>query len=293
MANTTITKTIVWGRGQNTLYAGTPLDNSGRIVNDGTAVGIVAEDLHMPDNVASLVIAGEWNEEAHTGSGIVISDAVKMALPGIEFSKPVTPAGAMLASYVSRYDIAETDKAGIVKQAAAVAGAASTPTQADFNGLVNKLKDAGLIVPDTWNLSVLACPTPAAMPTEETAANSGHATVTIDGTEITVALDCAVADLADANHGETWGTHKWLGFGIRTGLSSVEGVKFSDGSATVTLGSGDAAEATALGLSAGDFVLYIKAEQPEYLIGAKYFTLQISGHETTTYTMQVVEAVET
>ena len=149
-----------------------------------------------------------------------------------------------------------------------------------FNALLIGLKNAGIMVPDSWNVSVLACPTPAAMPTSETAANSGHATVTIDGTEITITL----------NHGETWGKHKWLGFGVRTGLGSVVGVKFTDDTgASVTLSADDATEATALDLSAGDFVLYIKAEQAEYLTGEKYFTLKADGYAETTFTMKIVE----
>ena len=159
-----------------------------------------------------------------------------------------------------------------------------------LNALLTKLKDAGLMVGDAWSVSVLACPTPAAMPTEETATNSGHATVTIDGTEITITLDCEVKDLAVANHGDTWGKHKWLGFGVRTGLASVAGVKFTDDTgASATLGDSDAAEATALGLSAGDFVLYIKADDPEYLLGAKYFKLWVSSHEETEFRMTIVE----
>ena len=160
-----------------------------------------------------------------------------------------------------------------------------------FNALLIGLKNAGIMVPDSWNVSVLACPTPAAMPTSETAANSGHATVTIDGTEITITLNCKVSELANANHGETWGTHKWLGFGVRTGLGSVVGMKFTDDTgASVTLSSADADEAVTLGLNTpGDFVLYIKAEQAEYLTGEKYFTLKADGYAETTFTMKIVE----
>ena len=163
--------------------------------------------------------------------------------------------------------------------------------RSDLNTLIKKLKDAGVMIPDEWNVSVLACPTPASMPTSETAANSGHATVTIDGTEITITLNCKVSELADANHGEIWGKHKWLGFGVRTGLGSVVGVKFTDDTgASVTLSADDATEATALDLSAGDFVLYIKAEQAEYLTGEKYFTLKADGYAETTFTMKIVES---
>ena len=160
-----------------------------------------------------------------------------------------------------------------------------------FNALLIGLKNAGIMVPDSWNVSVLACPTPASMPTSETAANSGHATVTIDGTEITITLNCKVSELADANHGETWGKHKWLGFGVRTGLGSVVGMKFTDDTgASVTLSSADADEAATLGLTTpGDFVLYIKAEQAGYLTGDKHFTLKADGYAETTFTMKIVE----
>ena len=173
--------------------------------------------------------------------------------------------------------------------------AASTATNAtnlakDFNALLTKLKNAGIMVADAWNVSVLACPSTGAMPTSETASNSGHATVTIDGTAIKITLDCEVDDLEDADHGTTWGEHKWLGFGVRTGLASVEGVKFTDDiGVSVTLASGDASEANDLGLSAGDFVLYIKAEDAKYLTAEKYFTLWLDGYEETKFTMQVVE----
>lgn len=163
--------------------------------------------------------------------------------------------------------------------------------RADLNKLIKNLKNAGIMIGDAWSVSVLACPTPTAMPTTETKNNSGHATVTIDGTEITITLDCKVSELADANHGETWGTHKWLGFGVRTGKDAVTDIVFADDTgASATLGAGDATEATALGLSAGDFVLYIKAEDPGYLEGTRYFTLWADQMAETKYTMKIVES---
>lgn len=178
---------------------------------------------------------------------------------------------------------------GAVNQAASTATTAAEITE-DFNALLRKLKNAGIVEPDAWTVSVLACPTPASMPTAETTANSGHATVSIDGTVITVALDCKASELATANHGETWGTHKWLGFGVRTGLDSVVGVKFTDDTgATATLAAADAVEASALGLSAGDFVLYIKAEDPAYLTGKKSFTLWADGYAETAFALNITE----
>ena len=180
---------------------------------------------------------------------------------------------------------------GAANQAAETPGSDSVAkVRTSLNTLITNLKNAGIIIPDAWNVSVLACPTPAAMPTTQTAANSGHATVTIDGTEITITLDGKVSDLEDADHGETWGKHKWLGFGVRTGLAAVTGIKFTDDTgASATLGADDATEATALGLSAGDFVLYIKADQAAYLTGEKSFTLKADGYAETTFTMKIVE----
>lgn len=157
-----------------------------------------------------------------------------------------------------------------------------------LNDLLIAMKNAGIMIPDAWNVSVLACPTPASMPTAETAANSGHATVSIDGTEIKIELDCDPADLEDADHGESWGIHKWIGFGVRSGLGELNGIRFTDDTgAEVTLGDSDAAEASALGLSEGDFVLYIKAEDPAYIEGAKHFTLWHDGCAHTTFTMRI------
>ena len=54
--------------------------------------------------------------------------------------------------------------------------AASTATQIaglknDFNALLVKLKNAGIMIPDAWNISVKAAPN---LPNADTAANSGH-----------------------------------------------------------------------------------------------------------------------
>ena len=179
---------------------------------------------------------------------------------------------------------------GLMPNQAAATGTSGTAAVNAVNSLLIKLKNAGLMLGDAWNVSVLACPTPAAMPTEETAANSGHATVSVEDNAITIALNCKASELADADHGATWGTHKWLGFGVRTGLDSVVGVKFTDDTgASATLTSDDAAEATALGLSAGDFVLYIKAEDEAYLTGGKSFTLWADGYQRTTFSMRITE----
>ena len=169
-------------------------------------------------------------------------------------------------------------------------GTGGSALRTDINAVIIALKNAGLMIPDEWEASVLACPTPAAMPTSETASNSGHATVAIEDNAITITLNCEVKDLAVADHGSTWGKHKWLGFGVRTGMDSIVGIKFTDDTgAEATLAADDASEATALGLSAGDFVLYIKAEDAKYLTAEKSFTLWADGYAKTKFTMQIIE----
>lgn len=161
-----------------------------------------------------------------------------------------------------------------------------TELKKDFNDLLTALKDGGLMAGDAWDADVLAVPGGTAqMPTPETIRNSAHATFSIEDNEITVALDCKVSDLEDADHGEVWGVHKWLGFGVDTGLDSIVGVEFNGTAMTEA----DAQEASDLGLSAGEFVLYIKAENPAYLTSGKPFTLKASGMEFTEFNVKITE----
>lgn len=145
VANTTTTKTVAWTHGVNTIYAGTPLDTNGKPVMDSTAVGIVAEDLHAPDKTATVITAGEWDEsvnEAH----FHISDAVKLALSDIAFTPPPEiPIATVLADYVKRTDTATTEAAGVVLQAEAIEDLTEAPAAADFNDLLDALRDAGVL----------------------------------------------------------------------------------------------------------------------------------------------------
>ena len=173
---------------------------------------------------------------------------------------------------------------------------AATKNAAVLNALLIALKNAGLMVGDAWNVSCkTATGTPMHdMPTAETLSNSQKVTSITVGEDnvITMTLNCEVEDLDDADHGGAWGKHKWIGFGVTTGLASVVGVKFTqtnDPDPTVaTLTSADATEASDVGLSAGDFVLYIKAEK---VIGDPMtFTLWYDGYATTEYKLVIEEA---
>jgi hypothetical protein len=161
-----------------------------------------------------------------------------------------------------------------------------TELKKDFNDLLTALKDGGLMVGDAWDISTKAVPGGTAqMPTPETISNSAHATVSYADGVITVALNCEVSDLEDADHGEVWGTHKWLGFGVDTGLDTIVGATYND----TELTQADASEASDLGLSAGDFVLYIKAEDPAYLTGEKSFVLDASAHGPIEISIKITE----
>lgn len=141
MANTTTTKTISWKNGLSIIHAGTPLDTNGKVVMDNTAVGIVAEDVQMPDTTATVITAGAWDESVNAPY-FHITDEVKLKLSDITFTPP--PAIPMTA-YVLKTDLATTEAAGVVLQAAAVEDAADAPTEEDFNGLLGALRTAGII----------------------------------------------------------------------------------------------------------------------------------------------------
>ena len=141
MANTTTTKTISWKNGLSIIHAGTPLDTNGKVVMDNTAVGIVAEDVQMPDKTATVITAGEWDESVNAPY-FHITDEVKLTLSDITFTPP--PA-VPLSAYVLKTDLATTEAAGVVLQAEAVEDLTDAPTAEDFNGLLGALRDAGIV----------------------------------------------------------------------------------------------------------------------------------------------------
>jgi hypothetical protein len=185
-----------------------------------------------------------------------------------------------------------TGSVDIADTAPLMKGLTSSSSAAD---IVAALKAAGLAERDDWVIDAEEITTTTGIPAK-TVENMGHITdvdVDEDGTTIVITLDCKVADLEDSDHGSTWGTHKWLGFGVDSGLESITGIKFTDAvGATATLGAGDIAEATTAGLNAGNFVLYIKAENTDYLEGNRKFTLDYAGYKTGIFAIKIVEASE-
>lgn len=158
---------------------------------------------------------------------------------------------------------------------------AGTASVAD---VILALKKAKLMTGDAFTITVASC-TP---PIETTAANSATATIYYENGVITVSVENVEA-LADSDHGEKWGTHKWIGFGVSTGLSSVVGLVFDDHTVKVTLTDDDVSEAQSVGLNSnGQFVLYIKAEEI-LAVGGKSFTLSYPGYEDTEIMIKITE----
>ena len=79
------------------------------------------------------------------------------------------------------------------------------------------------------------------------------------------------------------GIHKWIALGVGTGLSSILQMTYNGGAAAQA----DVDEAASVGLGAGEFVLWIKAE--EVISTPKVFTLKADGYPTVDVTVTVVE----
>ena len=148
----------------------------------------------------------------------------------------------------------------------------------DFNALLVKLKEAGIMVADAWNLSVRLAP---GLTDEVAARNNEKASVSHANNVITVTAD--VDDLEESESSAPGqGTHKWIGLGIGTGLSSVTLARYNGSALT----DADATEAASVGLDQpGEFVLYIRAE--EVAETPKTITLKADGYPEVTLDITV------
>lgn len=149
----------------------------------------------------------------------------------------------------------------------------------DFNALLAKLKNAGVMEPDAWNISVRLAP---ALTDAVAAANNAKASVAYEDGVITI-----TADVDDLEESESFapgqGTHKWIGLGIGSGLDSVTEVTYNGSPLTED----DAAEAVSVGLDQnGEFVLYVRAE--ELAETAKVITLNADGYAKVAISIVVV-----
>ena len=153
----------------------------------------------------------------------------------------------------------------------------------DFNALLLKLKNTGLMVPDAWNVSVANIPTSLG---EDMSANQSKVEfVTIEDNIITVTAPVDEL-LAYPSSNPAQGTHKWVGMLITTGLPDITAVKYNGSQLTAA----DATEATTVGGSAGDIVMWLKCD--EIINTPKVFTLWASGYPEATFTVVITEPEE-
>ena len=181
-----------------------------------------------------------------------------------------------------------------IKEGASVTGLPSAINQAtstattvagvkdDFNALLLKLKDAGLMTPDAWNVSVSKIPTPSG---EDIIANQSKVTaITIEDGVITVAVPVSEL-IAFPSSNPAQGTHKWVGMLITTGLADITSVKYNGSQLTAA----DVTEATTVGGSAGDIVMWLKCD--EIINTPKVFTLWSTGYPEETFTVVITKPV--
>ena len=153
------------------------------------------------------------------------------------------------------------------------------------NALLLKLKNAGLMVADAFTITVNHSVNDQTAGHANRTYNTGKISdvAYADGV-ITITLSDKVANLKDFDGGGSWGVHKWMGIGVSAGISPITGLYFNGDQLT----DDDVTEATAMGLSAGYFVLWVKAER--IVEGASNkFTLWADGYAETEITLVIVE----
>lgn len=147
-----------------------------------------------------------------------------------------------------------------------------------FNALLAKLKDAGYMTLDTWDVSVGKIPTPSG---EVLIANQDKvSSISIAENVITVAVDVEELVAFDSSN-PAQGSHKWVGMAITTGLDDITKVKYNGYQLTAA----DVNEAAAFGCSAGQIIMWLKCD--EILATPKMFTLWASGYGEATFTVVI------
>ena len=161
------------------------------------------------------------------------------------------------------------------------------------NALLLKLKNAGLMVADTFTMQYAPVTDTVAGHTDRQYNTGKISGVAIDNDNhvITVTLSEKVEDLKDFDGAHGWGIHKWLGIGLGVGITLTD--LYYNGSA---LDAGDISEATACSLGDGYFVRWVAADL--VLAGdntqksVDSFTLWADGYAETTYRIVIAEPSE-
>ena len=172
---------------------------------------------------------------------------------------------------------------------------ASTATElselvSDFNGLLVKMKEAGLMEKDKFSLTV----TKELNDTIHTARQANTEKISsvaeADGV-ITITLSQKVETLEDFDGGNGWGVHKWLGIGIDAGVGDdITIIKYNG----TNLTEADVQEAMEqCGLSEGYFVRFVAADLVKAGDNSQKskdtFVLSADGYESATYKLRIVD----
>lgn len=209
-----------------------------------------------------------------------------VALANKIYGKPIPSTGNRLADCL---EVIATEAPGKVKKQAASTAADAAALKADFNALLNKLKDAGVMEPETFTMQFADVADSVSGHADRQANTDEIQSVAEEGGVITITLKKKVNALKDFDGQNGWGVHKWLGIGIGVGINPITGLKYN-GSA---LAAGDVSEATACGLSAGYFVRWVAADLvlagDETQKSKSTFTLAADGYGVVPYTIKIVE----
>ena len=154
----------------------------------------------------------------------------------------------------------------------------------NFNDLLAKLKDAGFMEFDTWNVSVAKAPiTTEGQPITANQGKVSAVTIADNIISITVDVD-ELLDFDSSNPAQ--GIHKWIGILISTGLSDITKIKYND----YQLTQADVTEAAVVGGTDGDIIMWLKCD--EVIETPKLFTLWSSGYEETEFMVEIVRPEE-
>ena len=132
------------------------------------------------------------------------------------------------------------------------------------------------VFPETWDMSGTKKATVTFSPEAE--ANQNAVTITFKGNDIDIVGDVdALEAYPSANPAQ--GTHKWVALLVDTGEDSIIGVKYNGAELTQE----DVDEAASVGGKAGEFVLWVKAD--EVIVTPKTFTISKEGKADRTITV--------
>lgn len=165
-----------------------------------------------------------------------------------------------------------------------------TALKDDFNALLLKMKNAGLMVGDSFSMTVTKDVNDSVAGHADRQYNTDKiSSVAVSDGVITITLSEKVKNLKDFDGKNGWGVHKWLGIGISAGISPITGLKYNGAAVSAE----DVSEATSCGLSAGYFVRWVAADL--VLAGnnneksTDTFTLWANGYQETTFKLVIVE----